>query len=656
MVPSPKLSKSAKGSSSKEENEVDSVAITAAINKLNVDQSLAKLEDLCETWRLYESHATFEYHILGMFSALDVNFDDNLTDAVSNDQGSFGLKKVNNAIVSSETEAMALFHRLRALNLLPAPKEDNETKQSYFDKMVKVLEMIFHAKKVVLSTYQTKLAVHGFNDKNKITILDHDLDSVLGGWALRFRFIDDGVTQFQELLMYLLDCAMEKGYRKQDGFLYEPIIIDGRNMHSYRQVYEIKDFIYSRLRKEISWAHWVNATQNLKNVTSAVEYMTNCHDVQLPNLIKQRGTYSFMNGVYVASEDRFFRFDAETEPLPDSVVACKFFEHDFDDTEYDDWFDIPTPHLDSVMTHQKWNDDVQKWLLCLIGRVLYKTNEIDSWQVVPFFCGLAGTGKSLLVLKVIKQFFETVDVGILSNNIERKFGISAFYDKMLVCAPEIRNDLAIEQAEFQSIVSGEEISVAVKHQKAFMTEWDVPLVLAGNEVPGWADSGGSIQRRLVVFEFKQPVKEGDMKLAEKLYKELPNIIRKANKAYRHFSDLHADKNIWTILPEYFIDTRETIARSTNFIESFLSSEYLVLGEDNIVPFADFKTALKDYSTTNSLHVKQLTNEVFGGPFSKYKITILPQQTLDYNGRSVNTIFLKGVTLNSSASENITQIL
>lgn len=647
MVSPPKPSSK---KAAKQEEETKSLAIVTLIKKLDVEQTLEKLEELCQRWRLYETTATFESQLIGMFSALNVNFDDDLLQEVSNDRGSFGLRTVNENIVASELEAMALFHRLRELNLVPAKKEDNETKQKTFQKMTKVLEMIFYAKKVVLSTYQAKLAVHQMEAEDGIIELDDDIEAVIGSWSLRFRFIDESISQFQELLLYLLDSAMEKSYRKQEGHLYEPIIIDGRNMHSYRQVYEIKDFVYSRLRKEISWSHWVNATQNLKNVSSAVEYLTHCHDTQLPNLHKQRGTYAFMNGVYIASEDRFHCFETEEAPLSEGIVACKFFEQNFDNTEYDDWFDIPTPHLDSVMNHQRWDKDVQRWLLALMGRVLYRTNEIDSWQVCPFFVGLAGTGKSLLVLKVIKQFFETVDVGILSNNIERKFGISAFYDKLLVCAPEIRNDLAIEQAEFQSIVSGEEISVAVKHQKAFMQEWDVPLVLAGNEVPGWADSGGSIQRRLVVFEFKQPVKEGDMKLSEKLYKELPNIIRKANKAYRHFADEYADKNIWTVLPEYFLGTRETIARSTNFIESFLASEHIILGEDNIVPFGEFKSALKDYALTNSLHMKQLTNETFGGPFSKYKISILPQQTLEYNGRQLNTIFLKGVMIKSSLSE------
>lgn len=640
----------------KDEEQAHVLSVISTVTKLSSDECISMLDDLCDQWRLHDTSATFESQILSMFAALDVNFDEDLLNAVKNDRGFFGLREVNTKITDAELQSVTLFQRMRELNLLPVGKDDNQTKHMTFKKITKVMEMIFYAKKVILSTYQAKLAVHDLEANEGVITLDRDLDTILGSWTLRFRMMGDDVSTFQELLLFLLDSAMEKGYRKQDGFLYEPIVIDGRNMHSYRQVYEVKDFVYSKLRKEVSWQNWVNATQNMKNISSAVEYLTNCHDTQLPNLIKQRGTFAFTNGVYISSEDRFHCFETEECPLTDDVVACKFFEHPFDNTEYDDWFDIPTPHLDSVMNHQQWPKEVQKWLFCLIGRVLYRVNEIDSWQICPFFVGLAGTGKSLLVLKVIKQFFESVDVGILSNNIERKFGISAFYDKMLVCAPEIRNDLAIEQAEFQSMVSGEEVSVAVKHQKAFMQEWNVPLVLAGNEVPGWADSGGSIQRRLVVFEFKQPVKDGDMKLAEKLYREMPNIVRKANKAYRYFSDLYADKNIWTILPDYFIDTRETIARSTNFIESFLASEHVVRGEEYITPFTDFKSALKEYSSANGLQMKQLTSEAFRSPFAKYRVTILPQQTLEYNGRNVNTIFVRGVGIKSAIQEALANFL
>jgi hypothetical protein len=289
-------------------------------------------------------------------------------------------------------------------------------------------------------------------------------------------------------------------------------------------------------------------------------------------------------------------------------------------------------------------------LFALLGRVLYPVNELDSWQIIPFFQGLAATGKSTIVLKVIKNFFETVDVGILSNNIERKFGISAFYDKYLVVAPEIKSDLAIEQAEFQSLVSGEEVQVNVKHKKAFMNEWKVPMVLAGNEVPGWADNGGSIQRRIVVFEFKKPVRGGDMKLGEKLNKELPFILRKCNKAYLDMAEKYSDVNIWSVLPIYFINTREALARATNFIENFLGSEHVLLGKDQICPFADFKSALKEHATMNSLHTKQLTSDVFTGPFAKYGIVTLGLQTMDFGGKSLTTEFIQGVTLKSYNSE------
>ena len=54
------------------------------------------------------------------------------------------------------------------------------------------------------------------------------------------------------------------------------------------------------------------------------------------------------------------------------------------------------------------------------------------------------------------------DVGTLSNNIERKFGLSALADKLLFIGPEIKADIQLEQAEFQSIVSGETVQVGGK--------------------------------------------------------------------------------------------------------------------------------------------------------------------------------------------------
>ena len=44
-------------------------------------------------------------------------------------------------------------------------------------------------------------------------------------------------------------------------------------------------------------------------------------------------------------------------------------------------------------------------------------------------------------------------------------------------APEIKGDFCLEQAEFQSMVSGEDVSVAIKGKTAKSIEWTCPGVL-----------------------------------------------------------------------------------------------------------------------------------------------------------------------------------
>lgn len=625
--------------------------ISRAIKELDSTSARVKLGQLSTKWQLADRDASFETQTIHMFRAFDLDYDDNMLEELDRDRGSFGLRELDERINERELEAIGLYHRMHELQMFPEKESEDPDleKHDSLRKMIKVLEMVFYAKRVVLSAFQAKLAIHQLHVDEGVLDLDQDLDARLGSWALRFRFIDGDTTGFQNLLLYLLDAAMEKKYRKSNGWLYEPIVVDGQDMHSWQAVCEIKDFVYSLLRKETCWDQWKNATQNMKNVTSAIEYLTNCHDHQLPTLVRQRGVYSFPNGVYIAEDDHFHEFKSAAKPLSDSVVSCKFIEKPFEPR--DAWRDVPTPYLDSIMAYQEWPPEVREWLYALLGRMLYPLNKFDSWQVIPFFKGLAATGKSTIVLKVCKNFFDTVDVGILSNNIERKFGISAFYDKYLIVAPEVRNDLAIEQAEFQSIVSGEDIQVNVKHKKAFSVEWSVPGALAGNEVPSWADSAGSIQRRIVLFEFAKPVRNGDMRLADKLNDELPNIIQKCNKAYLEKARMYSDANIWSVLPAYFANTRDSLAQATNSIEGFLASPDVRVGDDQWCPLDDFKSALKDYEIKNSIPSRRYSNDLFVGPFEKLGLKMC-RDTRSYRGVERYRDYVVGVDINIHATENM----
>ena len=242
-------------------------------------------------------------------------------------------------------------------------------------------------------------------------------------------------------------------------------------------------------------------------------------------------------------------------------------------------------------------------------------------------------------------------MGLLSNNSEKQFGLSAFHDKLLFVAPEIKSDLKIEQAEFQSIVSGEDIAIAIKHETAISKEWTTPGVLAGNEVPAWCDNSGSIQRRILLFDFPRAVTNGDMKLGEKLELELPGIILRCNRAYLRAAARWGDANVWSVLPKYFQATRDEMAQATNVLEAFLASHDVVRAEGMYCPFEDFKMALKVFAQQNNYKQQTRYNwEFFRGPFGKAGINKV-RESREYRGRHVTRDYLDGVDLSVLQEDN-----
>jgi hypothetical protein len=241
--------------------------------------------------------------------------------------------------------------------------------------------------------------------------------------------------------------------------------------------------------------------------------------------------------------------------------------------------------------------------------------------VIPFLKGQAASGKST-VLRLCRSFYERHDVGVLSNNIERKFGLSAFYDKYLFVAPEVKNDLQLEQAEFQSIVSGEDVQINIKYQKAASVEWQVPGILAGNEVPGWRDNAGSILRRIVIFDFAYSVVNADMELGKKLQQELPCVLRKCNKAYLEAVNDVGDRGVWQCLPEYFRGTQRELEMATNPLQNFLASDRVQLGPSLCAPFDVFKDEFTEYARQNNLgKLPRFTRDYFKPAFGRHNISM-----------------------------------
>lgn len=482
----------------------------------------------------------------------------------------------------------------------------------------------------------------------------------------RCKTMDDGEEEnqpspFQCLLLYLLNKAYIMKMRRYKGQCCKQIeTADGHLTKAWKPVMEIKEFVYFYTQKEDKYDMWRNLTSKGSIVKDTITHLSNCRDMQFPEIKKNRYVWSFQNGILIGKEwngekytSRFYEYDKPAcQALDPTIVSCKYFDQEFD--HYDnlkDWYAIPTPHMQTVMDYQRFNESVCRWLYVFIGRLCFDVGDMDSWQVIPFLKGIARSGKSTLITKVCKKFYDTEDVRTLSNNIEKKFGLWSIHDGFMFISPEVKGDLALEQAEFQSMVSGEDVSIARKNDKALSMTWNVPGILAGNEVPGYRDNSGSVLRRLVTWNFGRQVARADPKLDEKLDAEIPAILCKCIRAYLEYSQRYNNEDIWNVLPEYFKGVQNEVAKLTNPLQHFLSSEKLIYGADKFIPQKLFISAFNAHCIENLLGRCKFNPDIYAGPFSAREIDVR-NDTCVYNGTAYTSqSVIYGLDINTSELSN-----
>ena len=451
-------------------------------------------------------------------------------------------------------------------------------------------------------------------------------------------------SPFQNLLLAILDELYEKKYRRYKGQCCVQIKTpEGHNTRSWKPVMTIQEFVYYTAQKEYRPDMWLNLTHKGNNAQMTTDYLSKCKDIQFPEIQKNRHVWAFTNGLFVGKEwhpdegrwiSQFYPYDGvKFHCLDPTVVASKYFEKPFiphDDVE--NWWDIPTPHFQSVLDYQKFDDDVSKWMYVMGGRLCFDVGELDCWQVIPFLKGIARSGKSTLITKVFKKFYENEDVKTLSNNIERKFGLSSICEGLMFIAPEVKGDLCLEQAEFQSLVSGEDVSIAVKHHQAKSVEWKTPGILGGNEIPNWKDNSGSVLRRILPWNFSKQVMQADPHLDIKLEKEMPTIILKCVRGYLEYSQRYSSHDIWNVVPEYFKNIQNQVAMVTNSLQNFLASEKVQYGENLFCPQKLFIQIFNQHCQENNLGKFKFNPDFYAGPFSSRGLEVR-KEAQTYKGRA-----------------------
>ena len=436
----------------------------------------------------------------------------------------------------------------------------------------------------------------------------------------------------QDLQKFIQDRAFIDGYRKFGPNLYSQILTkDNLPTRAWKLAMSIEEFVYREASFDRNNLQWHNMTALRDNAGTVAGWIQKQQLLAVPLLNFNRYGFAFLDGVYDAETRAFHPHRDDPDPLRTDYAACNYFpvamgyDAAFADVDAGarDWRTIPTPNLARILQDQRLPVDVQEWAYALMGRLLYPIGAHDGWEVCPFFKGKAGTGKST-ICKVMLHLYGRELMGVLANNIEKKFGLSAFKHKLAYVAPEVKRDFDLDQAAWQSMVTGEAMSIPIKNQTAednFV--WTSQGMMAGNELPGWTDNAGSVSRRLVLFEFNQRVRKGDPHLMQKLKAEIGPILVKINAAYLEMTQRYGKSILYDVLPEYFKNTQKRVRAQTHTLAAFLhdSAHTLAFADSAHMREADFKELLRKYVESNQLPRAKWNTDYYENVFEEWELAM-----------------------------------
>lgn len=546
-------------------------------------------------------------------------------------------------------------------------KLEDEKRNQFEEKFTKLFRAVIDAGNAISSSLYLM---------SSMTLEDIGHEKITKAEMFRYSEMDyDTLSACQSLMLYLLEQLQRKEYRRyvveDKGMCYQKIYSDkGYDTHAWKPAMTVKNFVIDMTRKELNANMWKNRTMSKENTNFVTRELTECLAPEFEDLSKDRHIFSFNNGVYITKVlnknedenddriwiDEWIPFDGpDAKKIGASIVSSKYFDLNFENFNYSDWFDIIKNHCPSftnVMEYQQWPEDVQRWLCILMGRMLYDIGELDDWQVYIFLLGVAGTGKSTIIENILKQFYEPADVGIVGNNAQKQFALSGLVGKKIILGPEIKGNWSIDQAELQSMISGESVSVNTKFKIASSEKFSSHLAIAGNVAPDFQDNAGSMSRRTVVFPFDYKVKKGDTKLGFKIQKELAYIIQACNKGYLDAFHKYGSSGIWEVLPELFKTTQELMAENTNALTHFLNTDLVIKDKDIYCREKVFVAAFNAHCKESHFSNSKWTSQFYSGPFADAGIKVIKNSRRRYpnnaSGRSYCGTFIVGVDIREDA--------
>lgn len=506
------------------------------------------------------------------------------------------------------------------------------------DAIVKLRKRVHHARQSVAHWMQMAKIETGEDDHDGMTLDRFVSVNVQEG---------NKMSSTQQLLLFCLNEFEAKQWQRSGDEVCEMVFArNGKWARTWRRVMPIHRAIWGLMDKFTNFYIWQLATSRANQVDDVANLLQSANDRQLPEIETDRHVFSFageaLPRLYDASSDRFFPLGTQGEA--DLKDACKHFDCDFPLTTdpnggkvQEDPRNIPTPTIDYILDYQDIPRDAKEWVFAFLGRLLHWIRERDNWQVVPFFYGVAGTGKSTILTTIAKGFYSLHQVGVLSSNFQRTFGLQdlASDDTLVFLAPEVKEDFNLPQSEFQNMASGDMVNVNIKNRGSKQIQWSIHGAFAGNVMPPYQDTSGCISRRMAVIYFSNIVRPGhtDGRLDEKLINEVPLALVKCNKFYLEKAHEFGGNDVWDHLPEFFTMSKRCALKGCNSMEHFLqTSEDIAFPDEPIdesmdleeegwwVHEHDLRALYNQHCRLNGFCPKKWTEESYKKPLQDRRVS------------------------------------
>lgn len=518
-------------------------------------------------------------------------------------------------VESLETAIAAIMADLQALLNHLQPHEEFDIYKNRLDRARMVVQntkrCMYSCRFVhrVLQGQNTGLTMqHGYFDPNPMGDSPHASDNYT-------------------LFSYILDSFAHAGFRKSmTGGVMRPVVTkSGVNTHTFEYRGTIAEEVCRILASDNDPTIHMIAVKRVQ-FEGAIKSVTKLPDPRFRLVEPQSGIYTFESTAIDARDPRNVRI-VPISSLDANVVACKFFPDTEAESSWEtmDFFNIPTPSFSSIFEYQNIPEDAQRYIFALLGRCMYPLNTYDNWQIIPFFRGKAGTGKSTLLEHVMAKMFAPDDVAFIADECQG-FSLAPAVGRRLWIVPEVTARFKLSQADFQQLVSGGALEVRVKHKDSIIiNKWTIPGLMAGNQLPlSMSNNSGSLTRRFNVIPFNTSIALGrqDPSLPGRLMVEMPAIIAKITRAYGDMLMKVGDGALRAHMPPFLQNVMEEVSCAFSPLMSFVTcSGRCIVDPALFMPESAFLEAFNSYCRSINVDPPQWNSDLYDDVFSTQGLRI-----------------------------------